>query len=400
MSDGTFDNISRGYHKLVDAAEQELTTLGQEWHDYWHPADKKTADKPVAAASAADKAKEKPVGAPEAAASVPAAAKNAGDLPAPDKNGVLTVSADSPNFQKAIEQPNVTKLVIDQPGHVNFQVGLTTDAQNKPIFVGQIYEQQGGKIDKTFALPGNVDYVTVNQHNKSADGKRDEVTPINEVAGQGRLAAFKQALNLDQYYPGTFELKPVPLVPHQFPILPTAGTNDAFNLVRKAGRMNDDLLDLGNASIRHDLGVPENSKDPWFNLTLAKIDMLAAGKNLAVCPSLPKEQQDGTSNDAISYLKDATQQYQKAALVAQSHLPDNVKKAHDPLHGQDPRNWNEIPRTQTGAFDWSNPQADITYYGSALDVATYEGRQAQAAERNANSGSRTVCNEDLDKLLK
>ena len=404
MSDSTWDSAVKNTKEFFHSTGQSLSNLEQEVHDYFYPPAKKSDAAPAAgtpdkAAAAQEKpAASAPVKGTEALS--PAARLKPGDIPAPDQNGVLTISADSANFQKAIEQKNVTKLVIDEPGHVNFQVGLTTDAQNKPIFTGNILENQGGKIDKTFALPGNIDYVTINEHNKSADGKTDVVTSSSQVLGQGRLAAFKTALNSDQFYPGTFELKPVAGVPEKYPIPATAGTNDAFNLVRKAGRMNNDLLELGIKQFIHDSQVKENKSDPWFKVTMAKLDMLAAGKNLGICPVSPAEQQDGIVNDANSYLQRAKAEYAEAAQIAQSHLPDNVKKAHDPIYGQDPRNWHEIPQTQTGALDWSNPQADITYYGSALDLANYEGRQATAAQRNVNSASRFACSEDLDRLLK
>jgi hypothetical protein len=401
MPDFSLENIQRGFNHLVDEADQAaastLSKLSEEWHSWTgsgKPTSAKEADHPAAKATA-DATQTGAIDASKAQA----APADASAIPAPDKNGVVTVSADSPNFQKAIDQPNVSKIVINQHGDVNFQVGLTTDAQNKPIFVGQIYEKQGGKIDKTFALPGNVDYVTINQVNKSADGKTDVVTPFTQVAGQGRLAAYKQAFNSDQFYPGSFELKPVAGVHHEYPIPPTAGSNDVFHLVKNAAKMNDDLLELGETQFRHDAGVPENNKDPWFGVMLAKLDTLEAGKNLADCNVVSVPERDNIPNNAYNFLNRAEHEYQVSQDIARTHLDDEHKPVHNPIYGFDPRNWREIPRTTTGALDWKNPQADLTYYGSALDLSSYEQAQAKIAKDRIKSASHFVCTESLDQLL-
>jgi hypothetical protein len=402
MPDFSLENIQRGWNHLVDEADQAaastLSQLSEEWHSWagsGKPTSAKEADHPAAKATVDATKQTDVIEVPKAQATL----ADASAIPAPDKNGVLTVSADSPNFQKAIEQPNVNKIVINQPGDVNFQVGLTTNAQNKPVFVGQIYEKQGGEIDKTFALPGNVDYVTINQIKKSADGKTDMVTTFTQVAGQGRLTAYKQALSSDQFYPGSFELKPVAGVPHTYPIPPTAGSNDVFHLVKNAGKMNDDLLELGETQFRHDVGVPENNKDPWFNVTLAKLDTLEAGKNLADCNVVNPIERDNIANNAYNFLNRAEHEYQVAQDIARTHLDDEHKRLHNPIYGFDPRNWREIPRTTTGALDWKNPQADLTYYGSALDLSNYEQAQAKIAKERIKTASHFICTESLDQLL-
>jgi len=401
MNDLSYENIKRDFnhfcHEVDQFVEQASNNFSEEWHHLTGSAKQTSAQDAanLGAKATVDTPTTGVADAPKAATTI----TDAGVLPAPDKNGVLTVSADSPNFQKAIEQPNVSKIVINQPGDVNFQVGLTTDAQNKPIFVGQIYEKQGGKIDKTFALPGNVDYVTINQINKSADGKTDVITPFTQVAGQGRLAAYKQALNSDQFFPGIFELKPVAAVPHEYPIPSTAGSNDIFHLVKHAAKMDDDLLELGETQFRHDIGVPENHKDPWFNVTLAKLDTLEAGLQLGDCKVVPVPERDRIANDAYNYLERAESEFKAAQNIASTHLDDEHKPVHNPIYGVDPRNWREIPRTASGAPDWSKPQADLTYYGSALDLSSYEKEQARIAKDRIKSASHFVCTEGLDRLL-
>jgi hypothetical protein len=249
-------------------------------------------------------------------------------------------------------------------------------------------------------LPGNVDYVTINQINKSADGKTDVVTPFTQVAGQGRLVAYKAALDSERFYPGTFELKPVAGVAHMYPIPPTAGTNDVFHLVKNAGRMNDDLLELGETQFRHDIGVPESNKDPWFNVMLAKLDTLEAGKNLADCNVVTPAERDNIPNNAYQYMNRAEHEYQMAQNTAHDNLDDLHRRPLNPIYGFDPRNLREMPRTATGALDWANPQANITYNGSALDLSFYEQQQAKITKDRVKTASHFVCEESLDQLLK
>jgi hypothetical protein len=399
MTDFSYENIRRGFnhlcHEVDQVIEQASNSLSDEWHNLTGSGKQSTAKEADHAAAKAPVETATPVEAPKTQAT----STDANATPTPDKNGVLTVSADSPNFQKAIEQPNVSKIVINQHGEVNFQVGLQTDAQNKPIFVGQIYERQGGKIDKTFALPGNIDYVTINQINKSADGKTDVVTPFTQVAGQGRLAAYKQAFNSDQFYPGSFELKPVAGVHHEVPIPPTAGTNDTTRLIKTANKMNDDLLELGETQFRHDSAVPDNNNDPWFGVMLAKLDTVEAGKNLLDCRVAPATDRDGMVNNAYNFLNRADSEYQVAQNIARTHLDDEHKPVHNPIYGVDPRNWREIPRTPSGAPDWNNPQANLTYYGSALDLSSYEQALVKRDKAYVKSASHFVCTESLDQLL-
>ena len=370
------DSGDSGFHP-IQCLEDEFHSLSEWWHN-WHPfgASKKAEVKPAPPTPVATTARlEAHVAAP-ANAQLAAPVSQPEVMPKPDQSGTLTVDFNSKFFNDAIEQGGVKKLVINHQGKADVHVEVEPDGKGGQAFWA-VVDEPGVKAQdkKKFLLPGDLDYITINQQQMTADNKPavDQKNqpiydpPTNRVAGQLRLQAFRDYFEADSgaKYGGS---STVPLLRgvNDASAPANAGQTGVDDLIKDSGHIPAQFLNQVESQLQHDKAVPQDTNEPWFNIMLGQVHILQAGQELQQAVAASARDKGSLEAQVQQKLQQADQDYQAAMTVADGQLPQGDRQPHL-QNGQAPRHFNP-----TGPVDWNDPATNSLYYSSAKDLAAFQ----------------------------
>jgi hypothetical protein len=377
-----------GFNKWVDGVEASVSNWWNGPH-FWSSGAAKSEVKVVTPAAkapethivAAAKGPENHIAAPTPA---PAPAPAAEVMPKPDQSGTLTVDFKSKFFNDAIHQGGVKKLVINHQGKADVHVEVEPDGKGGQAFWGVVDEPNvKGTDKKKFILPADVDYITVNQ--QKVDDKNQPVVdaqknpvydpPTNRVAGQLRLQAFRAYFEAPSggNYGGSSSV-PMLRGVTSGTAPDNAGQTGVDDFIKNSGNISADFLSQVDTQLQHDKAVKEDASEPWFNIMLGQVHTLQAGQELQQAHAAAAIDKASLEAKVDQSLLLADQDFKAAMTIADTHLADGDKQPHL-SSGQVPRYFSDIPKDQSGQVDWSNPDSDRFYYGSAKDLAAWQDRR-------------------------
>jgi hypothetical protein len=332
-------------------------------------------------------------------------------MPKPDQSGTLTVDFNSKFFNDAIHQGGVKKLVINHQGKADVHVEVEPDGKGGQAFWG-VVDEPGvkGQDKKKFILPSDVDYITINQQkiddktNKPVvDDQQKPVydPPTNRVAGQLRLQAFRAYFEAPSggNYGGSSSVPTLRgVVAANAP--DNAGQTQLDDFIKNSGNISSDFLSQVDAQFQHDKTVKEDADEPWFSIMLGQVHTLQAGQELKAAHDAKAIDKASLEAKVDQSLVQADQDFQAAMTTADKHLADGDKQPHL-SSGQVPRYYSDMPKGANGQIDWSNPDADRFYYGSAKDLAAFQDRRLVKDRASLTSGMQfyVLDKETLDQLL-
>jgi hypothetical protein len=301
-------------------------------------------------------------------------------MPKPDQSGTLTVDFHSKFFNDAIHQGGVKKLVINHQGKADVHVEVEPDGKGGQAFWGVVDEPGVKGKDKTkFILPSDVDYITINQQKLDdknqpvLDDKKQPVydPPTNRVAGQLRLQAFRAYFEAPSggNYGGSSSVPMLRGVAANAP--DNAGQTQLDDFIKNSGNISSAFLSQVDSQFQHDKVVKEDTEEPWFNIMLGQVHTLQAGQELKAAHDAAAIDKSSLEAKVDQSLVQADQDFKAAMTITDRHLADGDKAPHLGV-GQAPRYFTDIPTDQNGQIDWSNPDSNRFYYGSAKDLASFQ----------------------------